>query len=64
MVSEDDVRWCYQNLLGRQPESPDAVEHHMQVSGWRELVMKILTSEEFRLKFSANRFEVVTSLGA
>ena len=29
MVTKDDVVWCYRNLLGRDPESSEMVEHQL-----------------------------------
>jgi FkbM family methyltransferase len=48
-VSVDDVRWCYENLLGRLPES-DAVtaDWLRRAPDLRALVVGFLTSKEFQ----------------
>lgn len=51
-VTPDDVKWVYRLLLGREPESYQMV---MSIVGenifQRELVVRVVTSDEFRLRF-------------
>ena len=50
-VSSEDVVWCYRNLLKREPESPAMVERHAAaVPNFHALVVRFVTSEEFRKK--------------
>src|SRR4051794_21821438 len=48
MVKEEDVIWCYRNLLGRDPESVDAIYVHIACAkNWQNLVTNIITSPEY-----------------
>lgn len=47
---EEYVRWAYRLLLGREPESVEAVRQHPFKNDARRLVQSVLNSEEFRAK--------------
>ncbi len=52
-IREDDVIWCYRTFLGRDPESPTAVQSHLSiVNDFRALVLRFIRSPEFRRKVS------------
>jgi SAM-dependent methyltransferase len=46
-VSEEEVMWCYRNLLGREPESLTVVHMHFDAADFKELVKKFTSSNEF-----------------
>lgn len=47
-LSRDDVRWCYETLLKRQPESDDVVTHFVEnVADLKSLMHIFLGSAEF-----------------
>ncbi|NTG85875.1 hypothetical protein G6L15_06900 [Agrobacterium rhizogenes] len=47
-LSRDDVRWCYETLLKRQPESDDVVTHFVEnVADLKSLVKLFMGSTEF-----------------
>ena len=47
-VTADQVRWCYLNLLGREPESISIVEHHASViEDFPSLVLHFVRCQEF-----------------
>ena len=46
-VTRDEIRWCYRNLLGREPESEEAVAAHAQSGSFKELVDAFSRSPEF-----------------
>lgn len=52
-VTREDVRWCYRALLGRAPESEDAVLAHLRHGHWWALVEAFVSSDEFRFAQSA-----------
>lgn len=47
-VSRDDVLWCYRHLLGRAPESEDAVTAHRRFLRFRSLVQAVTDSAEYQ----------------
>ncbi len=50
-VTADQIRWCYVNLLGREPESPTIIEHHAsEVADFPALVLHFVRSQEFLTK--------------
>ena len=49
-VSSDDVIWCYQNLLEREPESEEVINAHRRTINFKELVAGFVESQEFRAK--------------
>jgi SAM-dependent methyltransferase len=50
-VTVDEVRWCYLNLLGREPESLSIIKHHASaVDDFPSLVLHFVRSQEFRVK--------------
>jgi hypothetical protein len=53
-VTNDDVIWCYRQLLGREPESGQAVLDHIAVAeDFRVLVLRFVRSPEFQQKITA-----------
>ena len=47
-VTPDQVRWCYLNLLGREPESPSTLEFHaLGATDFPSLVLHFVHSPEF-----------------
>jgi glycosyltransferase involved in cell wall biosynthesis/SAM-dependent methyltransferase len=46
-VSVDDVRWCYQHLLGREPESESVIKSHLKAKNFKALVRSFVLSKEF-----------------
>lgn len=56
-VAREDVIWCYQTLLKREPESEEVVKLHIQRnSNFRDLVLSFIACEEFhRAPVSAAR---------
>lgn len=48
-LSETDVRYAYRLILGREPESEEAIRNHMQEPSLGDLRRKFLNSPEFRL---------------
>lgn len=54
MVSHDDVIWCYRSILGREPESQTALERHVSaVEDFRSLVLRFLSSQEYRSRLGS-----------
>lgn len=49
-VTVDDVIWCYQNLLGRDPESDAVVRAHQNHNDFRSLVQGFVASPEYAIK--------------
>ena len=47
-VTREEVLWCYQNLLGREPESDEAIRVHLDNKTLRDVVNAFTNSEEFR----------------
>ena len=47
MLTHDEVVWGYRYLLGRDPESAQAIEGHSHHAGWREFRAALLDSPEF-----------------
>jgi hypothetical protein len=48
--TEDDVVWCYRHILERKPESRTAIERHLLLKDFRELVLSFIHSGEFQRK--------------
>jgi FkbM family methyltransferase len=49
MVTQDDVIWCYRNLLRRPPESQEIVDFWVRsAADWRDLVGRFLASVEYK----------------
>jgi SAM-dependent methyltransferase len=46
-VTKEDVVWCYQNLLEREPESAEVVAAHLEKRDFKQLIMGFLDSKEF-----------------
>ena len=46
-VSRDDILWCYQNILERQPESDGTIDGHLSTPDFRQLVLNFLSSQEY-----------------
>lgn len=56
-VSADDVRWCYQYILGRDPESERVLKDHLKEKNFKKLAQSFLSSKEFisnNLRFSSS----------
>lgn len=51
--SEEEVVWCYRNLLGREPESKKVVRAHMRAKSLRVLVEEFLASPEYQALLTA-----------
>jgi SAM-dependent methyltransferase len=50
-ATKEDVVWCYQHLLGRNPESDEVVERHAaREVDFRTVVLNFVNSAEFRQK--------------
>ena len=47
LLSEEDVAWCYLKLLGRPPESPEAIREKLSLGTFRRVAMEIGSSDEF-----------------
>lgn len=47
-VSIEEVVWCYQNFLQREPESEEAIAAHLDWPDFRQLVLAFTSAEEFR----------------
>ena len=63
-VSRDDVVWCYQNLLERDPESDEIVETHLNTHDFKQLVLGFVGSPEFLSRLRrANLASFVGGLG-
>jgi FkbM family methyltransferase len=70
-LTRRDVIYCYQAILGREPESEDVVKHHLKTSNFRDLRKTFLNSQEFMGKFqrasidhliSADHLKLIESL--
>jgi hypothetical protein len=46
-VSREDIDWCYRHLLGRRPESAQALLAHRGCTGFEPLVRAFLRSAEY-----------------
>jgi SAM-dependent methyltransferase len=46
-VSNEEILWCYRNLLAREPESEEAVRTHVGNRNFKKLVEGFVTSTEF-----------------
>lgn len=53
-ISDEDVVWAYRLLLGREPESPAAIEIHRSMGTRKKLVYNILQGEEFKARARAD----------
>ena len=50
-VTEEEVRWCYRSILGREPESAEIVQQKAAAErDFRTLVLGFIASGEYRLK--------------
>lgn len=60
-VSRDEIIWCYRTLLGRDPESENAILAHARHKNLQGLVEVFLRSTEFhqRLKNGVSREDIV-----
>jgi SAM-dependent methyltransferase len=56
-IDRDDVDWCYRTLLGRPPESEDALSSHLGMRSFRDLVQSFTGSAEFARVRSPRRFK-------
>ena len=48
-VSRQDVLDCYQDFLGRPPESEEVIQVHLRQPNFRRLVKTLLSCEEFEI---------------
>lgn len=46
-VTRDDIVWCYQKLLGREPESEAIIKSHFITTDFRQLVLNFVDCQEF-----------------
>ena len=46
-VTREEVIWCYQTLLGREPESEDAVLPHLESGSFKSLVRSFVGTPEY-----------------
>lgn len=51
-LSRDDVVWAYQQFLGREPESEEAITSHLHLPSQRALVQVFLDSPEYQQRQS------------
>ena len=56
-VTREEVIWCYQTLLGREAESDEATSIHLSHNDFRALVAGFTSSEEFKAKNIATRWD-------
>src|SRR3954470_17913524 len=50
-VTNEDVVWCYQSILGRDPESEQAIQRHIsKEEDFRSLVLGFINSSEYLQK--------------
>jgi 2-polyprenyl-3-methyl-5-hydroxy-6-metoxy-1,4-benzoquinol methylase len=47
ITTRDDVVWCYRFLLGREPESEEAILSHLNNKIFRDLILTFTSSAEF-----------------
>lgn len=47
-LAREDIVWCYRALLGREPESEQAIQSHLERGSLRQLVESFLGSPEFK----------------
>jgi len=56
-IQEEDVVWCYREILGRYPESAAAIQSHLSsVKDFRALVSRFIKSPEHRQKLAPPDF--------
>ena len=56
-IQEEDVVWCYREILGRHPESAAAVQSHLaSVKDFRSLVSRFIRSQEHWQKMAPRDF--------
>ena len=51
-VSKEEVVWCYRHLLGRDPESAESIEAHLNWPDFKQLVLVFTSSQEFHAPFA------------
>ena len=54
-VPEEEVIWCYRLLLGREPESRNAIHHHMSCADRASLVCGGIASHSKRSLLERDR---------
>ncbi|WP_410211798.1 WcbI family polysaccharide biosynthesis putative acetyltransferase [Aquirhabdus sp.] len=59
MVTRDEVIWCYRLILGREPESEEAIAHQQQYEDLETLRAFFLQSSEYKEKISIQQLETV-----
>ena len=56
-IQEEDVIWCYREILGRHPESAAAIRSHLSAAkDFRSLVSRFIKSAEHRQKMAPPDF--------
>jgi acetyltransferase-like isoleucine patch superfamily enzyme len=53
LVTREEIVWCYRNLLGREPESEEAIFAHAQCKSFKDLVAAFTGSAEFLARAKA-----------
>jgi hypothetical protein len=52
-VTREEVIWCYQTLLGREPESENAILPHLESGSFKSLVRSFVSTAEYAARTSA-----------
>jgi acetyltransferase-like isoleucine patch superfamily enzyme len=52
LVTREEIVWCYRNLLGREPESEEAIFAHVNCKNFKDLVAAFTGSAEFSARAS------------
>jgi sulfatase maturation enzyme AslB (radical SAM superfamily) len=52
-VTREEVIWCYQTLLGREPESEDAILPHLESGSFKSLVRSFVSTSEYAARTAA-----------
>ena len=63
-VSKEEIYSCYISILGREPESDHAIEHHLTAENLQTLISRFITSQEFRKRTAARQKYMATDLAA
>jgi hypothetical protein len=61
ITGEEYVRWAYRLLLGREPESPKAVQNNPFKNNRKRLVQEVLNSAEFRQSPELHRYKALSA---
>lgn len=63
-VSREDIVWCYRHLLGREPESEEAIQAHGRFFSFKALVECFVASPEYAGRSSAVAYAGTPPAGA